>query len=233
MEKYNLNNQLVSIISLLGLNYYEDNDKVFIIDQENEDATTIERYNDGKYGFSIGDVSCIFNQSFISISKGNIILNIVGGNISYKHKEEKADDNKASYSFINNISSFYYTGDDTLYDLAIFYGDDAKYEGMKNSSIVKDPLGTTKKDVFSSVDNSTIRHIHIRYNNDGSMVGGTTFDEELIIPYEEYILQEIGTNPVIPSVFEDMNANIPGIVEYYSSINPSFKKIVNKNNITK
>ena len=90
------NSQLIDILGLLGLNYYVEDGRTIIIDTNNEDATYIERDKNG-YKFTIGDITCHFNNLSVQLDINDKRLVFVGRNIGYQRKLPNSSYNATSF----------------------------------------------------------------------------------------------------------------------------------------
>ena len=222
--------EVLEVLELLNLSYLDNNGTYYIIDPENEDATTIDKKDKNWYGFTIGDISCRFNNNQICIYIGNQEFYICGKDFVYQKKKPQSDYNASLLRSTNNNITFYHSNDEM--DSTIIVSSD--YDYMTKSSKIRDEYGYDQEDVKVYTDDKPVEaHINRRFDSNGKMVCGSSYTSDINISINDYISNEVKDNELINTVISEINGNIPGIIKLLASYNPVIKDITSINYTTK
>lgn len=225
------NKQLIDVVKLLDLKILIKDDNYYLLDVDNNPS--IIQKLDEKYSSSFNKNGSSY---FIEITEKNICistdknekLSINKNSLSFEEKEDNGYYNKAYILFNDSFVSFYdnSTDDDLTTSLQIKISNDADY--MEKSITLKNGGEFKEKIIVQDVDNVPIVNHKIRkYNNNGRLVTGSTFDEYLDYSVNEYINNEISNCELIKCSIDKLESILPGVINYFSN-NSIILKSINK-----
>lgn len=228
-----LYNQLNSITKLLNLNYYEKDNHIFILNPDNGKTSILEKKGNTTYVFKTiinnEPTKVEFDQNYISIDKDNKTVFIEDNNLFFANKEE----NNLSYiSLIYKKHLCFKKQKNDIYNSLSIELDNNKYNQMIKEINVKDITGITSEKIEISENPYTIaKHYIHRYDLNNKMTSGTIYKDDIYIPINEFIEDEIQNNQLIIETVTEMENTIPGIIDYNKNMFPFLTKI--KENYTK
>ncbi len=223
------NVQLIKILNLFKLDYYEKNGKEFILDSKTEETAVLETDGKNGYKFNIGDIRCYFNESLVVLDMNDVEFVINGMDVSYLRTDLDTQCVTKSFNFNNDAVSFYSSNDATSSSLTFYYDNDSNIYRMRKAESFTDNLGVSKEDLdFYSENNNHVKHIIRRYDLNGKMVTGFSFVKTSDVPISDCIYDQIKTNTTILEIIDEMESNIPGIIDFCNKINPIMKNIIAK-----
>ncbi len=226
---------LSKVLELLGLNYYEKNGKVIIINSE-ENTYSLLKQNNGKSSFDItknGEkIHCNFNDnnSSINLAIGSKVYIFMSPNtISYSKRDLEEGD--ISYiDFIKGESISIFKEKNNISTTVTISIKDGKYDSITKTVISKDHKGATRGETIIFGNPSAIAKNRItQYNREGKMLRGTVYEDQLYLSTNEYIKEELSYNPLLLEILTEMEEAVPGIIDYTSNDNSLIKEIYTEN----
>ena len=223
-----LYNQLNSITKLLNLEYYEKENKIFILNPDNGETTILEKKGNTTYVFKTiinnEPTKVEFNHSYISIEIDNKTIFMDENNLFYVNKE----DNNLSYiSLIYQTHLCFKKQKDDIYNSISIDLNNNKYNQMIKEIKVKDTTSITNEKIEILENPYTIaKHYIHRYDLNNKMTSGTTYQDDIYIPINDFIDDEINNNPLIIEIVKEMENTLPGIIEYNKKMFPYLTKII-------
>jgi len=221
---------LKNVLSLMGASIIKKDNKMYIYDSVNDTIEPISSYK-GQYTFSINrdDDSYHFSYGYngIKITKGQEEVKFSSEGVSYSRKGNNSKYND-TYVMVNSLRATFYIKDEL--------DDGYTEQGIKVSSNLKnlkksitiDDNGTYKEDITNKEkdDKDVYSHVIRRYNNEGTLTSGTLFDEDILVPLDEFIKEQVAKSEEVHTSFERFNNFIPGIGSYSFEDNPVIKEII-------
>ena len=229
-----ITNNLRNILNLLNATIVKRDNKLFIYDNESDTMERIERDNI-KYSFKIDRENGTYHISYgyngINITKDTEQVNFSSEGIVYSSRGKNSRYNDV-YAKIDTISTNFYEMNDIdgIYiEESIKSDTDLRY--IKKSRTIKKDGEVFKEDIDirEKEDIQVIHHTERKYNDKGSLVTGTLYDEYLQVPVEVYVYDELANSEVFRKTFDKLNSFIPGIGYYCAEYNEVLKSIVKDN----
>lgn len=227
------NSRFIEALTLLKLNFYQENGKVFIIDLKSEDASLLELDGKDGYKFTIGGKECHVSDSYIIVLMGDTELYVNGTEACYFRRKPGTQEVATTFNLNGSAVTFNSYGDGSSSGISFLYDDDSNFYRMKRSNSVTDEAGITKENLdYYTEDGDHIKHIVRRYDLNEKMLSGFTFTEKANVSTQDSINGQLSSNSIIPEILDEMENAVPGIMDYYSDLNPIMKDIIKKAKIT-
>ena len=221
------------ITELLNLDYYTKSGKFYVCDLKNEQLCFVRNYNyrNPRYHFSIkrenGDISCDFDFSTANIGIGdhkNFFLS--DGRLNY----EQTDDNyKKLYVDISNNDLYFFRRNENSAESISVSFDNNSFHQMKKKIYAADSHVKSEEDLV--VEDSPItfaKHNIRRYYDSMKTYTDHYYREDLYVPIDKFIQDEIAINPIVLNAISEMENAIPGILKYEKCNLPILKKLPGK-----
>ncbi len=222
------NTQLGSVFSLLHLKLIERDNFLYVLNLSNEELSKVTNERNGlRFDFRMNDTnySCSYNNHFIAISNdNNESISFTGGGVFYQKKNDNSPYNKSFVILSDDLITFY-QADEKGYaaSLKTEYG----FKRMEKSITIEDN-GCLKEDIIvENVDGvPTEKHRIRKYDEEGKMLTGKLFDVTLDIKVEDYIKNELLTNPIVNDSLSQLENFIPNSVNYCSYSMPLINQLL-------
>ena len=220
-------NQLNSIASLLNLNYYQKGGYLFIIDSDNGKSSVLEKKGDNKYSFSIEkdgeNIKVEFDYNSLSIEKSNKFIYMNDNSLYFANNN---DDEKSYLDLFYKGDLIFNKENNDIKSHLTIKSENEKYYQIIKENRIKDTTGiTNEKIVIAESPYTVANHLIHRYDLNQKMTGGSLYTEEIFIPINDFIEDEISNNPIIVTTVNDMENTLPGIVDYNKKMFPFLKDI--------
>ena len=224
-----LNNQLNNIINLLNLEYYEKDNHILILNPDNGETTLLERKGDSSFVFKTiinnEPTRVEFDHNYINIDIDNKTIFMDNNNLFYANKEEN---NQSYISLVYKTKLCFEKQKNNICNSLNIDLDNNEYNQMIKEINVKDSTGITNEKIEISEKPYTIaKHYIHRYDLNNKMTSGTIYQDDIYIPINDFIEDELLNNPLILETVTEMENTLPGIIEYNKEIYPFLTEIIN------
>ena len=229
-----ITNNLRNILNLLNATIVKRDNKLFIYDSESDTMERIERDNN-QYRFKIDRENGTYHISYgyngINITKDTEQVYFSSEGIVYfsRGKNSRYNDTYVKIDTLN--TNFYESKDVDGINIEESIKSDTDLRYTKKSRTIKKDGEVFKEDIDIREKEGikVIHHTERKYNDKGSLVTGTLYDEYLQVPVEVYVYDELANSEVFRGAFDKFNNFIPGIGYYCAEYNEVLKTIIKDN----
>ena len=221
---------LNKITELLNLNYYCDNDgKTYIINPEDENLTQLVKDNGVNYfAITINNkkVYCAYNDTTNSlcILSKNKYLYIDDAGFTYLTKD---NDSKESISLTKEKEKTTLSITDERNNISKTINVDIKdesYNKFTSRVVVKEEHGFSVGETeITGIDKAVAKNKFKKFNENNQMIRGNIYEDELYLPTEVFIEQELDNNRTLQNLLSEIEENIPGLIKQFPTIIELYK----------
>ena len=224
-------NQLNSITRLLNLEFYEKDGNIFILNPNNGYTTPLEKNNTFVFTTEINNqvVKVEFDNSYVNINMDNKSIFMDETSLFYANKEE---DNIEYLNLEYNKMYCFEKQKNNISNKINIEINNNQYNKMIKEIRINENSGIINEKIEFKEEPYTIaKHYIHRYDSNEKMTSGTLYQDDIYIPINTFIEDEINNNSIINEIVTNVENTIPGIIDYNKKLFPFLNKT--KNNFTK